>query len=480
MGTTWRCCVLTVTFEEALKLADDLVFAKTGRRLSQPEKIVMEGAWHDLGYEEIGENSPYSVNYLQRTVAPQLWNLMSEVFGDKAQVGKKKLRYFLEQVAQKYYAESKLDTEQLAPSNTPPYILGGQPPDVSGFYGRTEELTIFKELVVKQRCVALIGTAGIGKSALAAKVIQDIGANSKSGFDCFVWKSVHYAPSLENLVTDLIGLLASPSEPEPNLPIYTQAKVSVFLKYLQSQRCLVVLDGVEAVLKGDRNNSFNPYGEHYAEYGIFFRRIVEELQQSCLVLTSREPFNDLNRIQLAGRPCYSLKLEGLDLENAMQLLHSKGLTGEGSWEKLIQTYLGNPLALELIANRIQDFFGGNVETFFECQTSLMSDFFQESLHELFGAKGRLTNLEKRVALYLASELEKENADSIEFTKLLSGLKAGLEPIPTSEIIRALEALGERALLEKRKSNSEKVFFALQPVVKKYVLRNLLQLTCSAA
>lgn len=395
---------MTVTFEEALKLADDLVFAKTGKRLSQAEIIVMEGAWHDKDYEEIGGNSAYSVNYLQRNVAPQLWNLLSEVFGNEARIGKKKLRYFLEQVLQKYYLQSFSDTKQHSSFNTPPHVIGGQPPDLSSFYGRAAELTKLREWVVKKRCVALIGAAGIGKSALAAKLIDKISADPQSGFDCFVWKSVHYAPPLENLVTDLIGLLADPLELEPDLPAYTQAKVSVLFKYLQSRRCLVVLDGVEAILKGDRNNSFNPYGEQYVEYGIFFRRIVEELQQSCLVLTSREPFNDLKRLQLAGRPYYSLKLEGLELEDATQVLRYQDLTGEGSWDKLIQTYLGNPLALELAANRIKDFFAGNVEKFFECQTSLMSDFFQESLQELFGVEGRLTNLEKRVATYLAEQL----------------------------------------------------------------------------
>ena len=59
------------------------------------------------------------------------------------------------------------------------------------------------------------------------ELIDKISADPQSGFDCFVWKSVHYAPPLENLVTDLIGLLAAPLKPESDLPAYTQAKVSV-------------------------------------------------------------------------------------------------------------------------------------------------------------------------------------------------------------------------------------------------------------
>ena len=469
-----------VNFEEALKVLDNLVFAKAGRRLDQAEKIIVEAAWLDLDYKEISEKSPYSVDRLQRDVGRKLWILLTGILGNGEKVTKKRLRTILERRITTPGSNFLSGiSSQSNPDNTSPYVIGGQPPYISSFYGRVTELTKLKELIVENRCVAIVGAAGIGKSALAAKLIQDISADSKYEFDCFIWKSVYYAPPLESLVTDLLRHLAPTSETEPELPVYTQAKVSVLLKHLQSRRCLVVLDAAEAVLKGDRNNSFNPYGEQYAEYGIFLRRIVEELQHSCLILTSREPFNDLDRLQLAGRPYYSLKLEGLDLESAMQILRRKGLTGEGGWEKLIQTYLGNPLALELTATRIKDFFGGNVENFFECQTSLMSDFFQEALQELFGAEGRLTNLEKRVVIYLAESLSSENADELEFTKLLSGLKASLDTA-TSEIIRALEALGERALIERSQSNTGESLFSLQPVIKKYVLVNLSKITRSAA
>jgi hypothetical protein len=81
---------------------------------------------------------------------------------------------------------------------------------------------------------------------------------------------------------------------------------------------------------------------------------------------------------------------------------------------------------------------------------------------------------------LAEELEKQRVDEIEFAKLLSELKVREENTATSEIIGALESLGERALVEKRKSNSGELLFALQPVVKKYVLRNLSESTRSAA
>lgn len=459
---------MAISFEAAVRVVDELVLAKTGKHLSEPELVVMQGAWHDSDYEEIAGNSPYSLNYLQRTIAPQLWDTLSEVLGNgTCRVGKKKLRYFLEQVAQKYYARSISEEKLSPPARSLLQVIGGQPPDVSSFSGRSPELAMLREALAEERCVALIGPAGIGKSALAAKLIEVLCAPPQPRFDCLVWKSVHYAPLLPDLVTDLLRLL-NPSA-ALNLLESTQTKVSELIAHLQSCRCLVVLDAAEAVLQGNRNTSNNPYGERFAEYGMFFRRVVEEQHRSCLLLTSREPLIDLTRLQRKGQPARTVKLEGLGKE-ARQILQAKGLTDETEWGNLIETYRGNPLALQIVASRIQDFFGGRVAEFFHCKTTLLGDPFQENLDELFGPNGKLTYLEKQIMFNLAAELGK-GVDSIGFSQLVSELKVEKQlRVSTSEVIEALEALSERSLIERNKSATGEVTFTLQPVVKKYMLK----------
>lgn len=461
---------MTVTFEEALKVVDDLVFAKMGRHLLKPEIIVMEGAWHDQGYEEIACNSPYSINYLQRTVAPQLWDMLSEVIGNGARVGKKKLRYFLEEIITKSSAQSS-DVKQFFHSNVRIEVMGGQPPDVTTFYGRSAELTTLRELIAQNRCVSLFGVPGIGKSALAAKLIEDIGAAPESGFDCFIWKSVHYAPPIQGLVLDLIGLLAL-TFPEQALPESTHEQVSLLIECLQTRRCLLVLDGAEVWLQGDRNSSFNPYGEKYAEIGVFLRRIVESKHQSCLVLTSREPFNDIAKLQRSRRPGFSLKIEGLDLTAAREILRSKGLTDEHRWSELLEPYLGNPSAIEVVASRIKDYFNGSVANFLKFKTTLASEIFREALDQHFYTPGRLTYLEKQIMLYLAEKMVEIPGSPILFSNLVSDLKAlAKKQISISGIIEALDALRERSLIEVRKhGETGELLFELQPVVKRYVLK----------
>ena len=66
---------------------------------------------------------------------------------------------------------------------------------MSSFYGRVQELSRLKELAIKQRCILLVGAAGIGKSTLAAKLLEELSLESQPRFDCLIWKSVatlHY------------------------------------------------------------------------------------------------------------------------------------------------------------------------------------------------------------------------------------------------------------------------------------------------
>lgn len=278
--------------KEAIQAIDDLVFAKQGRWLEEPEKIVLRSAWLDLDYKDIAENSLYDINLLQRRVAPKLWVLLTGILGSGEKVTKKRLRGIVEK--QILLADKEPAKWNEAAAGVP--ILSGNLPDASNFYGRTPELAMLKELIAQERCVAIVGTAGVGKSALVAKLVQTLRMGSYE-FNNFIWKSVSYSPLLTDLVADLLRILAYSENQELDLPESIQARTSKLFDYLRSHRCLVILDSAESLLQGDRNTDSNAYGRQYAEYGMFFNRIIEEQHQSCLLLTSREPFIDFNRLQ---------------------------------------------------------------------------------------------------------------------------------------------------------------------------------------
>jgi serine/threonine-protein kinase len=80
--------------DEALELADKLVFAKTGSYLSDAQKAVFSGAWQGQTYQKIAETHGHSSAYLNQEVGPYLWKLLSEACGQR--VSKKNLHSVLE------------------------------------------------------------------------------------------------------------------------------------------------------------------------------------------------------------------------------------------------------------------------------------------------------------------------------------------------------------------------------------------------
>jgi len=321
-----------------------------------------------------------------------------------------------------------------------------------------------KDLTIKQRCIVLTGVAGIGKSALAAKLLASVSVESQPSFDCLIWKSIAHAPLLPDLVSELIELI----QPKESLPEYTQAKISVLLKQLQSHRCLLVLDADDALFQRRRYNL-----EQRLEYEIFFRRLTEERHTSCLLLTSRVLPREIEVLIEAKRSIQYLKIEGLDSDAARQLLLSYGLTDQEKCDELIQTYWGNPSELEALANRIQRFFG-STKKFFENKTTLVSIQLQEMLNQMFGQ--HLSEIQRQIMVYLAEEID-SNSKFIGFNQLLSHLNQNwTTSVSTSALITALEELEKESLIEIIKDPTTKeISFELQPAIKKYILTDPLGL-----
>ncbi len=64
-------------FQEALKLADELVFSKTGEHLDDLHCKIFQQAWQGDTYKEIAINLDYSLEHIKKEAA-QLWQMLSE------------------------------------------------------------------------------------------------------------------------------------------------------------------------------------------------------------------------------------------------------------------------------------------------------------------------------------------------------------------------------------------------------------------
>lgn len=446
------------SFKLVFEAIDAAVYEKRGEYLSETELLIMQGALNDVEYEEICSFSDYSLNYLQRSLAPKLWSILSDIIGNGGKVGKKRLKYFLELFAQKNQIPIPVQSQLLKQLSSSAPIIKGKLPEVSDFVGRSKEIILLKDILDSQKCISLLGLPGIGKTALAAKFVEEV-KESNWGFqyEYIIWKSVLHCPTAKDLVAEIIHLL----DPDAQLPEATQANVSVLIKLLGLHRCLIVLDGFESLfLRNDYNSKI--------DYGLFLNRFIEEEHDSSLILTNRTWSVELYELIVIKDKLKFLRLEGLDEESAVKFLTNKGLSTEEKFINLIQTYNGNPSELEAVATRIKHFFGGDVEKFLANQTTLISDKLEAMLNEMF--RNRLTPLEVKILIYLAEHLT-ANSGGISFSQLLRDIKqaqGGNESV--SRLIRALEKLQNDSLITtvNHQDDGKEPSFTLEKTIKKYI------------
>lgn len=72
-----------MSFEEIIEVVDAAVIAKTKRHLKDIEVAILQGSWQGKKYHEIAQAYGYTADYLKQDVGPKLWQLLSEVVGEK-------------------------------------------------------------------------------------------------------------------------------------------------------------------------------------------------------------------------------------------------------------------------------------------------------------------------------------------------------------------------------------------------------------
>ncbi|MEH2070153.1 MAG: NB-ARC domain-containing protein [Nostoc sp.] len=334
----------------------------------------------------------------------------------------------------------------------------GEAPSISGsFYGRGAELSCLKQWIVKDKCrlVALLGMGGIGKTTLCVKLAEEV----ESDFEYLIWRSLRNAPPLKELLANLIVFLSD--EKEIDIPETVDNQITLLIKYLRKQHCLLVLDNVETILQpGD---CAGHYTEGYEGYGQLLKRVGEEPHQSCLVLTSREKPKEF--APLEGARVRTLSLPRLEKTEVQEILKDKDLEGEPtSWTKLVENYSGNPLALKLVSETIRQLFDGNIAAFLNEGEIIFGDT-RNLLEQQFE---RTSDLEKEIIYWLAIKRE-----AVSLEDLLDDI---ISPFLKRELLEAVESLRRRSLIEQI-SEKTSALFTLQPVVMEYITDKLIEQVC---
>ena len=326
-------------------------------------------------------------------------------------------------------------------------------PDVSSFYGRTDEVAELEHWLLVDQCrlVAVLGMGGIGKTALAAKLVRQVAPH----FACVLWRSLHNAPSLQDVLDEWLPLLSGRQD-NTYAPHEVDQRLSFLIELLQERRCLLVLDNLETLFQEGAPGG--RYREGYEAYGDLIREVARTTHPSCLLLTCREKFPDLGELHGRRAPVRAFRLGSLDLPASRQLLQDKDLFGEqGAFRDLVQRYAGNPLALKIVGETVYELFGGNIAAFLARNATT----FHEIRQLLTQQFERLSGLEQGLMYWLAI--------SRELTEL-GALEKDLQPPPrrANEAMEAMQSLYSRSLVERGEHGA----FTLQPVVLEYVTERL--------
>jgi WD40 repeat protein/DNA-binding SARP family transcriptional activator len=331
----------------------------------------------------------------------------------------------------------------------------GEAPEVSIFYGRQAELAQLKQWLIGDRCrlVAILGMGGQGKTALAAKLTQSLAEQ----FDYVIWRSLLNAPPLADILRICIQFLSG--QRMTTLPASLDEQLTLLLDYLRQRRCLLVLDNVESILQeGDRAGTYHP---GYEGYDQLLQRVGQTKHQSCVLLTSREKPKGFAYLERDTASVRSLQLAGLDTEAGQAMLKAGGFsTLPDIGATLIERYSGNPLALKLVADTIQDLFAGDIVAFLAEETPIFDDI-QDMLDQQFG---RLSPLEREIITWLAIEREPVSLQTLQDDLL--------QPGSLGNLLAAIRSLERRSLLEKSGTQ-----FTLQNVVTEYVTGRLIEAIC---
>jgi GTP-binding protein EngB required for normal cell division len=461
--------------QQILTIADELVFAKTGRHLRDLEEVILQGTLQNKTYSDMAEEYHCSEGHL-RGVAAELWQIISEKLGEN--IKKSNLTATLKRL--NLSVKSSTFFKDILPIHNINYCINNHQdlsqnsdeisnqfqhnlennvltdiPLLGNFYGRESELTQLENSIIKEKnkLITVVGMSGIGKTSLIIKLVDLI----QDSFDYIIWYDLQYFSDFDTLMADLLELLSEQeirkNNPQDYITINTHNHwQKQIIQYFKRYHCLLVIDNLQLAFK--KAELFGLYQETYQNFSTFFKLITELAHQSCIIVNSWEKLREIDQLENNKKPCKLLKLEGSE-EVAYKILKNQSISLEHLSEakELINLYAGNPLWLNIIATTIKDLFDGQLSQLWQYQKFYLDRELKLILDQQLAF---LSDHEKQVIWELAKQPQ-----AMSLTNLFE-----MDGLSQEKIIEIIQSLKSRCLVKQEKQNNQ-VILIIEPMIRQY-------------
>lgn len=469
---------------QVLDLVNKLLREKGESSLKDIEKIIFREVWedHQKSYLEIATQNNYAERSITQ-IASQLWLRLSRVFG--VEIKKNKLRSVVEEYQRKRRPEKNLNfTSQNSDATFQKTFIEQEHKSFIGYddnwVGRDDLIKSLKEKIAisKTKTIILWGITGIGKTALAEKLYQELEAQAnwnrllrinfenqdQADFESFSTVADRWLKESNVLVT-----------PEDRQDVGRLRKKLV--DYVCKNPCLIIIDSLEWILQENQQYGWSEFKDR--EWVDFLRLFLSQIDcQSHIIITTQHLPEDVS----AGYDNFWFiqVLEGLKSQEQIDLFKKIGIKiqnqAELSYlERLGKVYEGHTLTLKTIAARIKTAYYGNVSAYWQeegkeeiekVEKDLES--FQGQIKEPWKLHSANHNLHHRVCYRLNKTLERLKKYNYYAYLLLCITSTYLRPHSRSDL---LEHLTDEGCNEIQKQSA---FQALtdEQLIDKYLEDNL--------
>jgi tetratricopeptide (TPR) repeat protein len=222
-------------------------------------------------------------------------------------------------------------------AQSPVVAVGNAFPEPVTLYGRPDETNRLKDLLSchQPRVIQLIGQSGVGKTALAARVVHDLKLD-------YVRVEMHgeSAEAVTNRLFEILIGQQAPQRPHAEL-------VAAIVDAWQKRKCLLVLDNLHSLLTPEAVPKDDAA-----------KLLLEKLGEHGQLLTLGWPGTDA--LGTSNEHVLTWPLEGIKETPGVAKMRAEGVSGEPktiSLEKVVETLDGNPKMLEILATLIRKYGG---------------------------------------------------------------------------------------------------------------------------